>query len=199
MDEARYGVLHCRNNGRKGVAYVGAAISRPPRIEYNLCGQTRTTLRHVIPRERKRVEESSRVADFILRWFIIQRGGFLHSADAAVGMTISKRFYGFAHCLCNVLRRPAALIRLALGRASFPQGKLLYRAFGWYHSTARVVFARWRGAGSRLRRAKINHTPPPFVSPDHAWPPPRGLPRVPAHSRCRLSAVYRRHDFSWPR
>ena len=46
-----------------------------------------TTLRHVIPRERKRVEESSQVADFILWWFLPQRGGFLHSADATVGMT----------------------------------------------------------------------------------------------------------------
>ena len=46
-----------------------------------------TTPRHVIPRERKRVEGSSQVAGFILWWFFIQRGGFLHSADAAVGMT----------------------------------------------------------------------------------------------------------------
>ena len=46
-----------------------------------------TTPRHVIPSERKRVEESSRVASFILCWFFPQRGGFLHSAGAAVGMT----------------------------------------------------------------------------------------------------------------
>ena len=37
------------------------------------------------------------------------------------------RFYGFAYCFYNVSRRPAALIRLALGRASFPRGKLLFR------------------------------------------------------------------------
>ena len=47
-----------------------------------------------------------------------------------------ERFYGFAYCSYNILRLPAALIRLALGRASFPRGKLLYRAFGaliyWY-------------------------------------------------------------------
>ena len=42
-------------------------------------------------------------------------------------MTISVRFYGFAHCFYNISRRPAALIRLALGRASFPRGKLLFR------------------------------------------------------------------------
>ena len=45
------------------------------------------THRHVIPRERMRVEGSSRVAGFILWWFFYQRGGFLHSACAAVGMT----------------------------------------------------------------------------------------------------------------
>ena len=77
-----------------------------------------------------RVEESSRVAGFILWWYFVQRGGFLHSADAAVGMTMLVRFYGFAHCFCNILPCPAALIRLACGRASFPQGKLLYRV-GW--------------------------------------------------------------------
>ncbi len=33
----------------------------------------------------------------------------------AVGMTKGRRFYGFAHCLCNILRRPAALISLAHG------------------------------------------------------------------------------------
>ena len=45
-------------------------------------------------------------------------------------MTMEGRFYGFAHCFHNVSRCPATLIRLACGRASFPQGKLLYRAFG---------------------------------------------------------------------
>ena len=44
---------------------------------------------------------------------------------------------------------PHALIRLAHRRASFPRGKLLYRAFGWYHSTARVVFATWLGGAPR--------------------------------------------------
>ena len=36
-----------------GFTPVGAAISRPPRCEYNLCGQNGTTSRHVIPSERK--------------------------------------------------------------------------------------------------------------------------------------------------
>ncbi len=42
-------------------------------------------------------------------------------------MTAGLRFYGFAYCFYNILRCPAALIKLALGRASFPRGKLLYR------------------------------------------------------------------------
>ena len=126
--------------------YVGNGLCAVPlRCNYNLCKQTGTTHRHVIPRERMRVEESSRVASFILWWSILQRGGFLHSADAAVGMTMLVRFYGFAYCFYSISRCPAALIRLALGRASFPQGKLLYRAFGWCHSTTRVVFETWHG------------------------------------------------------
>ena len=93
----------------------------------------------------ERVEESSRAASFILCWFFHQRSRFLHSADAPVGMTISVRFYGFAHCFTSISRCPAALIRLALGRASFPRGKLLFRAFGWYRSTARGVFVTFYG------------------------------------------------------
>ena len=46
-----------------------------------------TPSRHVIPRERMRVEESSQAASFILCWFFIQRRRFLHSAGAPVGMT----------------------------------------------------------------------------------------------------------------
>ena len=34
-------------------------------------------------------------------------------------------------------------------RASFPRGKLLYRAFGWYHSSAQVIIATWRAADCR--------------------------------------------------
>ena len=44
------------------------------------------------------------MASFILWWFIIQRGGFLHSAFATVGMTMLVRLYGFAHCFHNVSR-----------------------------------------------------------------------------------------------
>ena len=48
--------------------------------------------------------------------------------------------------------------------ASFPQGKLLYRAFGWYHSTARVIIAApserhiGRSLRFRWRGYRSNHT-----------------------------------------
>ena len=66
------------------------------------------------------------MTSFILCWFIAQRGGFLHSACAAVGMTkenvstdsptVSTAFY--------VAPRPSSG---SPRRASFPQGKLLFR------------------------------------------------------------------------
>ena len=65
MDEARYGVLHCRNNGRRGRDAVPCNL---------------------------------------------------------------QRFYGFANCFCNISRSPADPHQSRLRRASFPQGKLLYRA-----------------------------------------------------------------------
>ena len=55
------------------------------------------------------------------------------------------RFYGFAYCFYSILRCPATLIRLALGRASFPRGKLLSRAFGRHHSTVRVIYVTFYG------------------------------------------------------
>ena len=67
---------------------VGAAILPPATLQIQPVRTKRNHLpRHVIPSERMRVEESSQVAGFILCWFFVQRGGFLHSADAAVGMT----------------------------------------------------------------------------------------------------------------
>ena len=46
-----------------------------------------------------RVEESTRVAGFILWWFIFQRGGFLHSTDATVGMTYLRGGFVYLHRL----------------------------------------------------------------------------------------------------
>ena len=86
-----------------------------------------TTYRHVIPRERMRVEESSQVASFILRWFFLQRGGFLHSADA---QGLNDIRYNVSTDSPTVSTTFHAAPRPSSGsprRASFPQGKLLYR------------------------------------------------------------------------
>ncbi len=49
---------------------------------------------------------------------------FLHSADAAVGMTISERSYEFAYCSYNMKRCPAGASSVSpTGRASFPTGE----------------------------------------------------------------------------
>ena len=56
------------------------------------------------PEGAKRVEGFSRVAGFILWWFIFQRGGFLHSADAPVGMTYLRG--GFVYPRRLFLQRP---------------------------------------------------------------------------------------------
>ena len=88
-----------------------------------------TTHRYVIPRERMRVEESSQVADFILWWFFLQRGGFLHSADAAVGMTEWGCVSTDSPTVSTVFHAAPRPSSGSPRRASFPQGKLLFRAF----------------------------------------------------------------------
>ena len=88
----------------------------------------------------KRAEESSQVANFILWWFFHQRGGFLHSADAAVGMT-----YRWVVPFC--------LHGLYLQRFMAMNHR---RYIAWYRSTAQVVFGTWRAASSRpYRRSTI--------------------------------------------
>ena len=74
--------------------YVGnGPYAVPLRGEYNLCGQPESPTDYVIPSEPQWVEESSQVAGFILCWFIIPSGGFLHSANATVGMTYGGGFW----------------------------------------------------------------------------------------------------------
>ena len=49
------------------------------------------------PDRMKRAEGSTQVASFTLCWYIIQRGGFLHSACAPVGMTYLKGGFVYPH------------------------------------------------------------------------------------------------------
>ena len=128
MDEARYGVLHCRNNRRRGKTYRkgdlgspfgravtagdlrgpcgvphcrnnghrGKTVQRNRRERPMYRSGNDAIITHAVERNHpptchsegaQRVEESTQVASFILWWFFLQRGGFLHSAGAAVGMT----------------------------------------------------------------------------------------------------------------
>ena len=105
---------------------VAAMIHRQATFRIQPVWLNGTTYRHVIPSERMRVEESSQVASFILRWFFLQRGGFLHSADAQglndiFGAFLRIRLLFLQHF--TPPRGPSGSPR----RASFPQGKLLYR------------------------------------------------------------------------
>ena len=73
-------------------------------------------------------------------WSILQRGGFLHSADA---QGLNDKMGCVSTDSPTVSRMFHAAPRPSSGsprRASFPQGKLLYRAFGRYHSTVRVIY-----------------------------------------------------------
>ena len=120
------------------------------------------------------------MASFTLCWFFPQRGGFLHSANAAVGMTMLVRFYGFAHCFHNVSRctafpssvspsgEPASprgsSCTVLLGGIIQPHrfysicgGRQVCRPYGyvgrWFRSSAWVVFAAFleRHTGRSLR------------------------------------------------
>ena len=75
-------------------------------------------------------------------------------------------------------------------RASFPRGKLLYRAFAWYHSTAQVVFATWRAASSRpyMRNTFAPAVPTTFhAAPRPSSGSPSGEPASPKGSSCSVS------------
>ena len=134
-----------------------------PRSEYNPCRQNGTTPRHVIPRERKQVEESSQAASFALYWFIFQRGGFLHSADAAVGMTKGGTFLRIRLLFLQHFTLPRGPHQARPGEPASPEGSFctvllggiiqlygLYtlrfmamnhrRYIAWFHSTAQVIF-----------------------------------------------------------
>ena len=123
----------------------------------------------------QRAEESSQVAGFILCRSFPQRGGFLHSADATVGMTyrgvVPLIRTGYMRNVAGGRLPPLrqcttflAFYRTQIGNRNVkrcgsihPHG--LYssrclamnhrRYIAWYRSSAQVVFETWRAASSR--------------------------------------------------
>ena len=75
---------------------------------YNPCGQNGTTPPTCHPDRVKRAEGSTQVANFTLCWFILQRGGFLRSADATVGMTYVFALVGTNSNVQRIWRQIAA-------------------------------------------------------------------------------------------
>ena len=70
-----------------GTPYVAAMIHRQATFRIQPVWLNGTTPRHVIPRERKRVEESSQVASFTLRRLLLLLGKIPPLRYATVGMT----------------------------------------------------------------------------------------------------------------
>ena len=94
------------------------------------CADERHHISTCHPEGAQRVEGSSQVANFILWWFFFQRGGFLHSADAAVGMPYRGSASTDSPTVSTTFHAPRGPHQARPGsprRASFPQGKLLYR------------------------------------------------------------------------
>ena len=127
---------------------VAAAICRQParragivvRLYLYQSNQKRLSFRA----ECNGVEESSRVASFILWLFLIPRGGFLHSADATVGMTCRGGWYRSTKRVIFVTI-PAP----RRGWMAMNHRRYIVPCIGLYHSPTQVVIGTWRAAGSR--------------------------------------------------
>ena len=121
------------------------------------------------------------MAIFILWLFLIQRGGFLHSADAQ-GLNDRRFWFGCYKCKrttipalrpvggrlpplhCVIPLRPLFLQYLRLPRgphqsglcpASFPRGEAFVPCIGQYLSPAQIVIATWRAT----RLPPLRHRP----------------------------------------
>ena len=90
--------------------------------------------RHVIPSERSESRNLPKLHVLPCVGTFLPRSGFLHSADATVGMTMMLRFYGFAHCFQNVSGRTAPHPPPAGGPPS-PLGKVLRASLGRFDKT----------------------------------------------------------------
>ena len=119
VDEGRYGVVRCRYGGRRGKTF--------PHMSFRANAVSRGIF-------------SS--GKFILCWFIIQRGGFLHSACA---QGLNDRRFQFGCYKCKRTTIPA----LRAGWRQIAAATVGVPCIGWYHSSEQVVFDTWRSADCR--------------------------------------------------
>ena len=120
---------------------VGAATCRPPRFAYNPYGQPEPPTDYVIPSERSEPRNLPKWQILPCGGTFLPRSGFLHSANAAVGMTE----WGYVSTDSPTVSRvfhtaPPPSSVSPTGRASFPRGKLLYRV-GWEPVYSDVVLS----------------------------------------------------------
>ncbi len=92
----------------------------PLRCNYNPCGQNGTTHRHVIPSERSESRNPPKWQILPCGGTFLPRGGFLHSANAAVGMTKWGDVSGFYRkqfrpSTCGTAHRPFPTVSLGGG------------------------------------------------------------------------------------
>ena len=91
------------------------------------------------------------MAIFTLWWFIIPRGGFLHSADAQ-GLNDRRFWFG----CCGYKRTTVPALRAGWRQIAAATVGVPY--FGWYHSTPQVKHPTWRAAGCRPYDAFVTNT-----------------------------------------
>ena len=109
---------------------VAAMIHRHAAFRIQPVWLNGTTCRHVIPSERSEPRNLPKWQILPCGGTFLPRSGFLHSANAAVGMTE----WGYVSTDSPTVSRvfhtaPPPSSVSPTGRASFPRGKLLYRAF----------------------------------------------------------------------
>ena len=101
----------------------------PLRCEYNPCGQNGTTHRHVIPSERSESRNPPKQQVLPYVGYFCNLSRFLHSADAAVGMTMG--YVSTDSPVVSGMFQAAPLPHQSgLRPASFPGGEAFVLGFG---------------------------------------------------------------------
>ena len=134
VDEGRYGVVCYRNNRRKGNHAESHRRERPmcrsAAWQIQSVWTKRNHPRHVIPSERSESRNLPKLHVLPCVGTFLPRSGFLHSACAAVGMTKLGYVSTDSPIVSGMFHAAPPPHQSRLRRASFPQGKLLYRGLG---------------------------------------------------------------------